>query len=251
MLPVTIRDHSPMDDYRKIQSQIRYTVQYAPYTDTEKPDCKEKLTSNRNYNTAYRIVITFLILTGIGIVVSIVAGIIFANDSFSDVERKMLAIMILVTCASLGISLLICGVAAPMELRAEIKDREIAISLDNITWILNNGQIVISDEQKYRSVQLYDYNTRLPISEAPFKKMQIIHKVYAIACVNGKIMADADIRELYRKHPYTNEGPTRSEEEDSGRYYYYCQKDKREKVFWYENMYGRERLLEALNRLKA
>ncbi len=251
MLPITIRDHSPMDDYRKIQSQIRYTVQYAPYSDTEKPECKEKLTSNRAYNTAYRIMVTLLILTGIGIVVSIVAGIIFANDFFSDFERKILVIMILVTCVAFGISLFIGGVAAPMELRAEKKDRETAISLDNKTWILNNGQIVISDEQKYRSIQLYDYKTRLPISEAPFKKMQIIHKVYDITCVNGKIMADADIRELYRKHPYINEGLTRSEEEDADRYYYYCQKDKRDKVIWYENMYGRERLLEALNGMKA
>lgn len=48
-----------------------------------------------------------------------------------------------------------------------------------------------------------------------------------------------------------NEGPVSSEEQDSDRYYYYCQRDKRIKVFWYENMYGRERLLEALKMLKG
>ena len=54
----------------------------------------------------------------------------------------------------------------------------------------------------------------------------------------------------YRKHPYTNEGITWNEEDDSGRIYYYCQRDIRDKVMWYENMYGRELLLQALNELK-
>lgn len=248
--PITIRDHSPMDDYKKIQSQIKYTVQYAPYADTVKPDCKENLESSSSYKFAYGLTIKLLVLTGIGIVISIASGIIFSYDSFSDLERKIFAILIFVTCAAFGISLLIGGLGSFIELCAEKKDREINISLDSKTWILKNGQVVISDEQKYRSMQQYDYKTRLPISEAPFKKLRIILKVYSITRVDGRIIADADIRELYRKHPYTNEGITRSEEDNADRYYYYCQRDRRDKVLWYENMYGRELLLQALNQLK-
>lgn len=251
MFPVIIRDHSPMDDYKKIQSQIKYTVQYAPFFDTEKPDCKEKLTSNKSYNIAYEVMIMFLILTGIGTVVSIIAGLVFSHGFFSDFERKILMIVVLATCAFFIISLLIGLVGAPIEIHAEKRDSEISISLDCKTWILNNGQVVVSDEQKYRSMQRYDTKTELPISEAPFKKMIIIQKVYSIRRVNGRIIADADIRELYRKHPYDYNELARCEEEDTARVYYYCQKDKREIVIWYENMYGRERLLEALNGMKG
>ena len=249
-LPTIIKGHSPMDDYRKIQSQIKYTVQYAPSDDTVKPNCKENLTSNKSYKFTYSLMIKLLILTGIGIVISIVAGLIFSYGSFSELERKIFAILIIVTCAAFGVSLFIGGLGSFIELRAEKKDREINLSLDSKTWILNNGQVVISDEQKYRSMQQYDYKTRLPIADAPFKDLKIIQKVYSIARVDGRIIADADIRELYRKHPYTNEGITRSEEDDSGRIYYYCQRDIRDKIMWYENMYGRELLLQALNELK-
>lgn len=249
MLPVIIRDHSPMDDYRKIQSQIKYTVQYAPYANTEKPDCKENLTDNHVYKATYRFVIILFILAGIGIVASIIAGVLFSYGPISDIERKILAIMVFVTCGAFLIALLICGVASFAELHAEKKDREITISLDSKTWILNNGQVVMSDEQKFRSVQLYDYKTRLPIAEAPFKKLIIIKKVYSTTRVDGKIIVDADIIELYRKHPYTDEGITRSEEDNADRFYYYCQRDRRDKVMWYENMYGRELLLQALNQL--
>ena len=72
-----------MDDYRKIQSQIKYTVQYAPSDDTVEPNCKENLTGNKSYKFTYSLVIKLLILTGIGIVISIAAGLIFSYDSFS------------------------------------------------------------------------------------------------------------------------------------------------------------------------
>lgn len=250
MFPVIIRNHSPMDDYRKIQSQIKYTIQYAPnVTVIEKPDRKEKLTGNKSYKIAYKAVIAFLILTGIGIIIAIIAGFTIFRGPITELERKIFLIMVIAPVAFLGISLLLCGVGAPIELRAERKDRTISISLDCKTWILNNGQVVISDEQRYRSMQKCDSKTIQPISEAPFKQMIIIYKVYTITRINGRIIADADIRELYRKHPYVNDGSTRSEEEDVDRVYYYCQKDKRDKVIWYENMYGRERLLEALNEM--
>ncbi|MBO5113822.1 MAG: hypothetical protein J6C12_10850 [Lachnospiraceae bacterium] len=249
-LPTIIKGHSPMDDYRKIQSQIKYTVQYAPSDDPVEPDCKENLTGNKSYKFTYSLVINPLILTGIGIVISIAAGLIFSYDSFSELERKIFAILIILTCAAFGVSLLLSGLGSFIELRAEKKDREINISLDSKTWILDNGQVVISDEQNYRSIQQYDPKTRLPIADAPFKNLKIIQKVYSITRVDGRIIADADLRELYRKHPYTNEGITWNEEDDSGRIYYYCQRDIRDKVMWYENMYGRELLLQALNELK-
>lgn len=251
MFPIRITDHSPMDDYKKLQSQIKYIFQYASYDDTVKPDCKEKLTSNSSYKLAYRLMIGLLILAGAGIVISIVSGLVFSRDSFSEPERKILTVMIFVTCATFFISLLIGGLGSFMELRTEKKDRETKVSLDSRTWILNNGQVVISDEQKYRCLQQYDYKTRLPIAEAPFKKLKIIRKVYSIKRVDGRIIVNADVRELYRKHPYTNEGPVRREEEDYDRFYYYCRRDIRDKVMWYENMYGSELLLQALNQLMA
>ncbi|MGN0320213.1 MAG: hypothetical protein ACI4D1_04815 [Lachnospira sp.] len=240
-----------MDDYRKIQSQIQYIIQYAPDTDTENPDCKEKLTGSIAYKIAYRLVILLLILTGIGTVASLIAVLIFSTGSFSEPERKLLIILILVTCSAFGISLLISGLGSFIDLCVEKKDREINIHLDSKTWILKNGQIVISDEQKYRSMQKYNYKTILPISEAPFKKLQIIQKVYSITRVDGRIIVDAAIRELYRKHPYTNEGITIREEDDYDRIYYYRRRDKRDKVMWYENMYGMDWLLLALNQLKV
>lgn len=249
MFPIRITDHSPMDDYKKLQSQIKYIFQYAPYDDTVKPDCKENLTGNRFYKFAYGLMIKLLILTGIGIVISIVYGLVFSRNSFSEPERKIFAIMIFVTCAAFFISLLIGGLGSFIELRTEKKDRETKVSLDSQTWILNNGQVVISDEQKYRCLQQYDYKTRLPIAEAPFKKLKIIRKVYSIKRVDGRIIVNADVRELYRKHPYTNEGSVRREEEDYDRFYYYCRRDIRDKVMWYENMYGSELLLQALNQL--
>lgn len=249
MFPIRIRDHSPLDDYHKIQAQIKYIVQYAPYDYTVKSDCKEKVTCNSSYKFSFKLMIQLLILAGSGTVISIVTGLAFSRGSFSEPERKILTIMILVTCAAFFISLLIGGVGSFIELRTEKKDRETNINLDSQTWILNNGQVVISDEQKYRCMQQYDYKTRLPIAEAPFKKLKIIQKVYSITRVDGRIIVDADVIELYRKHPYTNEGPTRCEEEDSDRFYYYCRRDIRDKVIWYENMYGRELLLQALNLL--
>ena len=160
-LPTIIKGHSPMDDYRKIQSQIKYTVQYAPYADPVKPDCKENLTGNKSYKFTYSLVINPLILTGIGIVISIAAGLIFSYDSFSELERKIFAILIILTCVAFGVLLLLSGLGSFIELRAEKKDREINISLDSKTWILDNGQVVISDEQNYRSIQQYDPKTRL------------------------------------------------------------------------------------------
>ena len=179
-LPTIIKGHSPMDDYRKIQSQIKYTVQYAPSDDTVEPNCKENLTGNKSYKFTYSLVIKLLILTGIGIVISIVAGLIFSYDSFSELERKIFAILIILTCVAFGLSLLLSGLGSFIELRAEKKDREINISLDSKTWILDNGQVVISDEQNYRSIQQYDPKTRLPIADAPFKNLKIIQKVYSI-----------------------------------------------------------------------
>ncbi|MGN0495586.1 MAG: hypothetical protein ACI4GW_05110 [Lachnospiraceae bacterium] len=238
-----------MDDYRKIQSQIKYTVQYAPYANTEKPNYKENLTDNKSYKATYKFMIILLILTGIGTVASIVVGTIFSYGLISDIERKILAFMVFFTCAVFGIALLIGGIGSLIELFAEKKDREVTITLDSKTWILNNGRVVISDEQKFRSVQQYDTKTRLPIAEAPFKKLIIIQRVYSITRAEGKIIVDADIIELYRKHPYTDEGITRNEDDNADRFYYYCQRDRRDKVIWYENMYGRELLLQTLNQL--
>lgn len=249
MLPLTIRDHSPMDDYRKIQSQIKYTVQYAPCADTVNYNTKEKLTNSKSYKVSYGLMLKLLILSVIGVVISIALGFIFSYNVFSEFERKTIAVLAIVTASALLCALLIGGVGSVIELRSEKKDRETNISLDSKTWILNDGHVVISDEQKFRSMQQYDYKTRLPISVAPFKKLIIIQKVFSITGVDEKIIADAYIRELYRKHPYTNEGITNSAEDNYDRIYYYRMRDKRDKVTWYENMYGRELLLQALNQL--
>ncbi len=240
MFPIEIRDHSPMDDYKKIQSQIKYTVQYAPFFDSEKPDYKKNLINNKSYKIAYKVMIKLLILTGIGTVVSIIAGFVFSHDSFSNIERKILMIMVLATCAFFIISLLIGLVGAPIEIRAEKKDREISISLDQKTWILNNGQVVVSDEQKFRGKQMYNSHNCSTIEDIPFMRMIIIYKVYSVTRVDRKIIVDGDIREFYRKHPC----------EEMSLYCYY-QNDKMDKIIWYENMYGRERLLEALSRMKV
>ncbi|MGN0438425.1 MAG: hypothetical protein ACI4F4_07865 [Lachnospiraceae bacterium] len=238
-----------MDDYRKIQSQIKYTVQYAPYANTEKPNYKENLTGDKSYKATYKFMIILLVVSGIGMVASIITGIVFSHNPVSDFERKFMAIMIFITSGAFLVSLLIGGFGSFMELHTEKKDRAVTITLDSKTWILHNGRVVISDEQKFRSVQQYDTKTRLPIAEAPFKKLIIIQRVYSITRAEGKIIVDADIIELYRKHPYTDEGITRNEEDNADRFYYYCQRDRRDKVIWYENMYGRELLLQALNQL--
>ncbi len=251
MFPTIIRDHSPMDDYKKIQSQIKYKVEYAPFFDTEKHDHKEKPSINKVYQFAYSAVINLLIVAGIGVAASIILAFVFSHDSFTDLEKKILLVIFLVTIASFGAPHLILGIGTPIELHSEKKYREISISLDRKTWILNNGQVAVSDEQKYRCMQKYDSKTILPISEAPFKKMIIVYKVYSITRVDGRIIVDADVRELYRKHPYVDDGSARNESENVDRVYYYCQKDKRDKILWYENMYGRERLLVALNKMKA
>lgn len=248
MLPTIINDHSPMDDYKKIQSQIKYTVQYASCADmttygaTIKPDCKEKLTGNGLYKIAYRFIMLLLILTGIGTIVSIIAGIVFSHDSNSEFKRRFFIVLIIATCAAFLLALLISEIATSIELHAEKKDRKTSISLDSKTWILNNEQIVVSDEQKIRSAQQYDRRTRLPISDVPFKKLIIIQKVYAITRADGRIIVDADITELFRKHPNLEEGYADG-------FYYYCRRDKRDKVMWYEDMYGRELLLLALQQL--
>lgn len=116
MLPLTIRDHSPMDDYRKIQSQIKYTVQYAPCADTVNYNTKEKLTNSKFYKVSYGL---------------------------------MLKLLAIVTASALLCALLIGGVGSVIELRSEKKDRETNISLDSKTWILNDGHVVISDEQNW------------------------------------------------------------------------------------------------------
>lgn len=248
MLPTIINDHSPMDDYKKIQSQIKYTVQYTSradmttYVSTIKPDHKEKLTGNGLYKIAYRFTIILLLLTGIGTIVSIISGIVFSHDSNSEFKKILFIVLIIATCSAFLLALLIAVIATPIELHAEKKDRKTSISLDSKTWILNNGQIVVSDEQKIRSAQQCDRRTGLPISDVPFKKLIIIQKVYAITRSDGRIIADADITELFRKHPNLEEGYADG-------FYYYCRRDKRDKVMWYEDMYGRELLLQALQQL--
>ena len=102
------------------------------------------------------------------------------GEKIRELERKIFAILIILTCVAFGVSLLLSGLGSFIELRAEKKDREINISLDSKTWILDNGQVVISDEQNYRSIQQYDPKTRLPIADAPFKDLKIIQKVYSI-----------------------------------------------------------------------
>ncbi len=51
MFPVIIRDRSPMDDYKKVLSQVKYTITYASnITDTEQHDYEENLYDNDFYN---------------------------------------------------------------------------------------------------------------------------------------------------------------------------------------------------------
>lgn len=173
-MPVLPLKLLPMDDYKKIQSQIKYTVQYASCADmttygaTIKPDCKEKLIGNGLYKIAYKFIILLLILTGIGTIVSIIAGIVFSHDTNSEFKRRFFIVLIIATCAVFLLTLLISGIATPIELHAEKKDRKASISLDSRTWILNNGQIVVSDEQKIRSAQQCDRRTRLNYRDVPF-----------------------------------------------------------------------------------
>ena len=250
MLPEIIRDHSPMDDYKIMQSQIKYSIQYAPNTNAALTYSTDEFSNSKPYTFSYKLMIHLFILTGIGILASVLFGLICSPDSFSDTERKIFTFLIFITFTAFFSALLIAGCGSFIEMHIEKKSKELNISLDSKTWILKNGQIVISDEQSYFCVQQYDYKTRLPISDAPFKKCIIIQKIYSITRNNGKIIADAYITELYRKHPYVNEYPTQNAQDDSDRYYYYCKRYKRNKIIWYENMYGRELLLDALHQLQ-
>lgn len=243
-----IKGRSPMDDYKKIQMQVKYSMRYAPPDGTLKPDCEEKLKEGKAYNIIYKLATNLLKATGICVLIDVVVFLIFNFTLKTEFMRVLCIVLIVATIVCFFGSLILLAIGSSSELRAEKKDRGINISLDTMTWILQNGQIAVSDEQKLRCRQMYDYKTKLSIAEAPFKSMKIIESVYSVTRTNGMITADAQMTELYRKHPYVGDS-ARCEEEDSDLLYYYCVRDKREKIMWYENMYGREMLLQALDLL--
>ncbi len=254
MFPVIIRNHSPMDDYKTVLSQVKYTITYASnVADTEQHDYEENFYDNGFYNKANKAAVFFLILIGMVIVGLIVLGLVsvITHGKFAKLETSIYWMLLIICILFFIFDVLKFGISNFMELLFMNKESDLSIRLDRKTWVLENGSVVISDEQRKRTRQKRDMKTIMPMAEAPFKKMIIINKVYSITRTNGKIIVDAGMRELYRYHYITVNEYNDPPEADPTLLYYYYREDKRGKVYWYENMYGRERLLEALNGLKA
>ncbi len=176
---------------------------------------------------------------------------VITHGRFAKLETSVYWMLLTICILFFIFAVLKFGISNFMELLFMNKESDLSISLDRKTWVLENGSVVLSDEQRKRTMQKRDMKTIMPMAKAPFKKMIIINKVYSITRTNGKIIVDADMRELYRYHFITVNEYNDPPETDPTLLYYYYREDKRGKVYWYENMYGRERLLEALNGLKA
>ncbi len=243
-----ISDHSPMDDYQRILSQVDYYIENVDYNNRLPYDNREKLNEFPAYKALFKTMKIMLIISGLSLPVAIVLIWIYVNIINSNTLRLVSIFSVFMVIGTFILALLIGGVGAYMESHSEKKDEKTKYMQESKTWVLLNGCVLVADRSQGRGGQMVnryimDENN---IVDVPFSCMDIIDNVHSVRNNNGKVIADVDVTEYYIKHPYVNEYPG----DNVSHYFHYYKTRKRRKIEWNENMLGIDKLIKALNSLK-
>lgn len=261
-----VHDHSPMDDYVNIQNQILYTIEY---TTREIVERDEKLNHGRGYKRCMGV----FKFSGMALILAIALSLIyFFSDRNLFVGMFLLAIAA-VTVVSFMIALYMLFMLGVAWAIVGHMDDDANLRHEAKTWVLNDGYVVVSDEQKYYGIQLFDeaFNDDAVTNvfkEVPFYHLWIIEKVYSTHVRHGKIIANVEARHLYCEYLHgiydeyesgfetsgsvyakfhSNEVPDIN---DINRRFYYRQRNERTKLVWYKNISNQDLLLSSLDKLK-
>lgn len=259
MLPSIIHDHSPKLDYQKIQNSARHTVSVSPSEPMVQQDNEENLKESSFYISSIKGIKLIFILAGIcfAAFLCMLPSILKTDERpVPEPLHSMVTYDMLTFFALIFAGFIWMFVVAYFEHRNWVRDINAGIDADTKTWILNDGRIAVSDEQSGVGRQcikgILGYIHELgPVDSYPFNKLTIIDRVYSVSRENGIIRADAGATVFYLKFPLSDDDYTNTCIADNVEYFYnyYCAR-KRDKITWYENMYGRELLLQALDVLK-
>lgn len=243
-----ISDHTPMDDYQQMLSQVDYRIENADYNNRLPYDNRKRLDKSPAYKTIFKAMKIMLIISGLSLPVAIISFWACRNISAGNALRLILMCSVFIVIGAFGLALLIGCVGGYMECHSERKDQKTKYIQESETWVLINGCVAVVYREYGRGGQMVkpfvtDENN---IVDVPFSRMDIIDNVHSIHTYNGKVTADVNATEYYIKHPYVNEYPT----DDISHYFHYYKRSVRRKIEWYENMLGTDKLVKALKALK-
>lgn len=248
-----ISDHSPMDDYQRILSQVDYYIENVDYNNRLPYDNREKLNKFPAYKAVFKTMKIMLIIAGLSLPTAIITLLAYKNISDSNAIKLIGICCFIMAVGSFVLALLIGCAGGYMESHSEKKDKKMRIIQNSETWILTNGCVAVVADKRDRYGQGYQMVKRLVmdkdnIVDVPFSRMDIIDKVYSIHNKNVKVKAYVKVTEYYITHPYVNEYP--DDDENLSLYFHYYKKRTRRKIEWNENMLGIDKLIKALNSLK-
>ncbi|MGN0369887.1 MAG: hypothetical protein ACI4EW_05015 [Butyrivibrio sp.] len=243
-----ISDHTPMDDYKKMQSQMAYYIENADEFHRVPYDNRKNLNKSSVYKTIFKAMKILLIISGLSLPAAIITVRLYSKHRDENILRITSVCFVLMVLGAFVTALILGIIGAYMESHNEKKDVNIKALQESETWVLQNGYVVVAVRTKGRGGQMVkryimDKNN---IVDVPFSCMDIIYNVHSVHNKKGKITADADASEFYIKHPYVNEIP----EDNISHYFHYYNRRIRKKISWNNNMPGTQKLLDALNMLK-
>ena len=243
-----ISDHTPMDDYHKMLSQVDYYIENTDAYNRLPYDNRKKLEKSPVYKTLFSAMKIMLIISGLSLPVAIISFWASDNNGNSNTLRLICICSVFMVIGSVVLALLIGCVGAYMESHSERKDKNTKYIQESNTWVMLNGYVVVADANHGRGGQMVkhyimDENN---IVDVPFSRMDIIDNVHSIYKKDGEVIADVDATEYFITHPYVNEYPG----DNVSHYFHYYKKRVRRKIKWHENMLGIEKLIKALNTLK-
>ncbi|MGN0385419.1 MAG: hypothetical protein ACI4EX_06005 [Lachnospiraceae bacterium] len=243
-----ISERTPMDDYRRMLSQVDYCIENVDYMDRLPYDNRKKLDKSPIYKIVFGAMKILLLISGLALPVAIIAFWASGNSSGNNTLRLLCMCSFIMVIGSFGLALLTGCVGGYMETHSEKKDRKTKYIQESKTWVLMNGYVAVADSpQGYGGQMTKRYiMDEDNIVEVPFSRMDIIDRVYSIYNNKGKVTADVNATEYYIKHPYENEYPG----DNVSHYFHYYQKRVRRRIEWNEKMQGIDKLIKALNALK-
>lgn len=243
-----ISEHTPMDDYQSMLSQVEYCIENVDYNDRLPYDNRKKLDKSPVYRIVFGTMKILFIISGLALLVAIISFWISTNTNDNNTFRLLSVCSVVMSIGSFGLALLAGCVGGYMETRSEKKDRKTKYIQESKTWVLLNGYVAVADSPQGRGGQMTKryIMDETNIVDVPFSRMDIIDRVYSIHNNKGKVTANVNAMEYYIKHPYENEYP----EDNVSHYFHYYKKKMRRKIKWNEKMQGTDKLLEALNALK-
>ncbi|MGN0431318.1 MAG: hypothetical protein ACI4EQ_03080 [Lachnospiraceae bacterium] len=237
-----------MDDYQRMLRQADYRIENADFNNRLPYDNRKKLDKSPVYKTIFKAMKVLLIISGLSLPVAIISFWACGNISDSNTLRLILLCSVCIVTGAFGLALIIGCIGGYMECHSERKDKKTKYIQKSETWVLINGYVAVVYREYGRGGQMVKafVTDENHIVDVPFSRMDIIDNVHSIHTNNGKVTADVDATEYYKKHPYVNEYPG----DDISHYFHYYKRRVRRKVEWYENMLEIDKLIKALSMLK-